>query len=76
MDYRTEILTAALEYRKKEFVEYQVNIDNYRLAIEKIGDDEELQEFKQKLEEMMKSSLLEQKKSKVILDVIAQQLGE
>ena len=76
MDYRTEILTAALEYRKKEFVEYQVNIDNYRLAIEKIGDDEELQEFKQKLEEMMKSSLLEHKKSKVILDVIAQQLGE
>ena len=72
--YQREILTSSLEGREKEIIEYQTNIDNYRLAIEHIGDDEELADFKLQLEELLRSSLLEQKKSKVILTVMKQQL--
>lgn len=72
--YQREILTTALEGRERELIEYQVNIDNYRLAIEHIGSDEELQPFREQLQGLLTSSLLEQKKSQVILTVIKQQL--
>jgi hypothetical protein len=72
--YQREILTTALEGRERELIEYQVNIDNYKLAIEHIGSDEELQPFREQLQELLASSLLEQKKSQIILDVIRQQL--
>lgn len=74
--YQLEILTSALEGRERELVEYQTNIDNYRLALLKIADDdEELQPFKSQLEELLRSSLLEQRKSQIIRDVIAEQLA-
>lgn len=76
MSYRLEILKAALEQREREVVEYQVNIDNYRLAIDHIGEDEDLQEFKGHIRNLLQSSIVEQKKAKVILDVIKQQLEE
>lgn len=72
-EYRKEILTAALEARVKEVTEYQVNIDNYRLAIERIGDDEELRQFKQQIQSLLASSLLEQRKAQIMLDVIRSQ---
>lgn len=72
-EYRKEILTAALEARVKEVTEYQVNIDNYRLAIERIGDDEELRQFKQQIQALLASSLLEQRKAQIMLDVIRSQ---
>ncbi len=72
-EYRKEILTAALDARIKEVTEYQVNIDNYRLAIEKIGDDEELRPFKQQIQALLTSSLLEQRKAQIMLDVIRSQ---
>lgn len=72
-EYRKEILTAALDARIKEVTEYQVNIDNYRLAIEKIGDDEELRPFKQQIQTLLTSSLLEQRKAQIMLDVIRSQ---
>ncbi len=73
-EYRNEILTSALDARIKEVTEYQVNIDNFRLAIERIGDDPELQEFKAQLEELLASSLFEQRKAQVMLDVIKSQV--
>ena len=73
-DYQKEILTSALDARIKEVTEYQVNIDNFTLAIERIGDDKELQEFKQQLQGLLASSLLEQRKAKLMLDVIKSQL--
>lgn len=73
--YHKEILLTALDGRVKEITEYQVNIDNFRLAIEKIGDDEELQEFKNHLSGLLSSSIIEQKKAKIMLSVIEQQLG-
>ena len=72
--YKNEILTASLEGRIREVTEYQVNIDNFRLAIEMVGDDEELAEFKHQLEGLLASSLLEQRKSQIMLAVIRQQL--
>ena len=73
--YQREILTTALEAREKELIEYQVNIDNYRLAIEHIGSDEELQSFREQLQNLLASSLLEQKKSRIIFEVIQGQLA-
>lgn len=73
-EYQKEILTSALDARIKEVTEYQVNIDNFRPAIERIGDDQELQPFKQQLQELLASSLLEQRKAQIMLDVIKGQL--
>jgi hypothetical protein len=72
--YRTEILTAALDGRIKEVTEYQVNIDNFTLAIARIGDDPELQPFKEQLSGLLASSILEQRKAQVMLEVIKSQL--
>jgi hypothetical protein len=74
--YQREILTGALEGREKELIEYQVNIDNYRLAIARISDDDtELLPFREQLQNLLSSSLLEQRKSTIIRDVIAEQLS-
>lgn len=73
--YHKEILTSALDARVKEITEYQVNIDNFGMAIEKIGDDPDLQEFKTHLSGLLASSILEQKKAKIMLSVIEHQLG-
>ena len=73
-DYHREILTSALEARIKDVTEYQVNITNFSLAIERIGDDPELQDFKVNLEGLLASSIIEQRKSQIMLDVIQSQL--
>ena len=72
--YHREILTSALEARIKDVTEYQVNITNFSLAIERIGDDPELQDFKTNLQGLLASSILEQRKSQIMLDVIQSQL--
>lgn len=77
-----EILTEALSARKDEILGYQINIDNYRLAIEKIDRehggtsplDIAMKEFRQQLDGLLQSSLIEQRKAKIIHDVIEQQL--
>ena len=73
-----EILKDALVAREQEIMGYQINIDNYTLAIEhiKISGDEDLAEFCQKLELLLASEKLEQKKAKVMLFVVQQKLGE
>jgi hypothetical protein len=73
-EYKQEILNTALETRKKEVTEYQINIDNFKLAIEKIGNDQELADFKKHLEHLLASSKLEQRKSRIMLEVIESQL--
>lgn len=75
-EYKKEILKSSLEARIKEVVEYQINIDNFTLAIEKIGDDIELVEFKNNLKNLLKSSILEQRKAKIMLEVIQDQVEE
>jgi len=73
---KLEILSEALKAREEEVLHYQINIDNYRLAIEKSKDDEELVEFVDRLRDLLASSLLEQKKAKIMLEVIKDQIEE
>lgn len=75
--YQREILTNALEQRRKEIIEYQVNIDNYNIAIASITPDDELmQPFKEHLQSLLSSTIIEQRKSQIIFNAISQQLAE
>jgi len=71
---KNEILTEALKARDEEILHYQINIDNYVLAIELAKQDSEMAEFKTRLEELLSSSRIEQKKAIIMRDVIRQQL--
>lgn len=73
-NYKKELLALAYEARVKEVTEYQVNIDNFTLAIAAIGNDPDLQDFKAQLENLLISSLAEQKKAKLMLDVVKSQM--
>lgn len=77
---REEILAMSLEAREQEVMHYQINIDNYMLALEEIGKlppDEraELATFANQLHDLFVSEKLEQKKAKIMLSVIKQQIG-
>ena len=77
---KKEILSQALTQRDDEILNYQVNIDNYTRAIEKINnehkDNEKLEPFLNNLYDLLDSSKLEQLKSIIIRDVIQDQLRE
>lgn len=73
---REETLKEALGAREEEVLMYQINIDNYERAIEKSKDDPELGEFVERLHELLVSSRLEQKKAKIMLEVIREQIEE
>jgi hypothetical protein len=63
-----------LESRTEEVLHYQINIDNYKTAIIKAQDDPELAGFVEQLKELLSSSILEQKKAKIMLEVIKEQI--
>ena len=71
--YQRELLESSLAAREREIIEYQVNIDNFRLAIKQVKDAD-LQEFKTQLQTLLASSLLEQKKAQIMQTVIQYQL--
>ena len=78
---REEILRINLDARVQEVMHYQINIDNYTLALENIASmnaDEraELSGFADQLRGLLASEKLEQKKAKVMLAVLQQQLGD
>ena len=77
---REEILSSALVAREQEVMGYQINIDNYTLALEEISKlppDEraELAAFTDQLRTLFASEKMEQKKAKIMLMVIQQQVG-
>jgi hypothetical protein len=80
MSEKREILESAAEHRRREVLHYQINIDNYRGAINEIdtvyGGDSEMQKFKEQLLELLSSSIVEQTKEKIMLSVIERQLAE
>lgn len=85
MTNRLETLKAALEARDDELENYQINIDNYTRAIAKIeaeykdGRDAfhvEMQKFADQMRELLRTSLIEQNKARIIRDVIAEQCLE
>jgi hypothetical protein len=76
---KTEILTQARTARAQEVLGYQINIDNYTLAIAHIdampdAEKAELAPFREQLSGLLQSEILEQKKAKVMLAVMHQQL--
>jgi hypothetical protein len=76
---KQEILTAALEARQQEVMHYQINIDNYTLALEEMSklpqpEQDALRSFSDNLSNLLKSEKTEQKKASIMLAVIQQQL--
>jgi hypothetical protein len=76
---KTEVLQEAKKHRQQSVEHYQINIDNYTLAIAEIetnhADDASLAAFKQQLESLLVSEIAEQKKEMIMLTVINKQLG-
>jgi len=77
---KLQILQESLEPRNDEIQNYQINIDNYTRAIDKINtqyvDNPNLIEFRDKLAVEVKNHKTEQLKSIIIRDVIADQINE
>lgn len=77
---KLETLQSALEARHDEILGYQINIDNYARAIDKINaehtDNPAMIEFRDRLADMLESHKTEQLKAIIIRDVIADQLTE
>lgn len=77
---KLETLQSALEARNDEILGYQINIDNYERAIDKINsehaDNPAMTEFRDRLSDMLISNKTEQLKAIIIRDVIADQLAE
>ena len=76
---RSQIISASLEARLKEVMHYQINIDNYSIALEMIegmepDEQAELADFVEQLKGLLASSILEQKKAKIMLAVIERQV--
>jgi hypothetical protein len=76
---REEILASALEAREQEIMHYQINIDNYTLALEEISQlsvDEraELSAFAEQLRTLLTSEKLEQKKAQIMYSVVKKQV--
>ena len=76
---REEILTSALEAREQEIMHYQINIDNYTLALDEISQlsvDEraELSAFAEQLRTLLTSEKLEQKKAQIMYSVVKKQV--
>jgi hypothetical protein len=80
MTNKLEILSAAVEQRRQEVMHYQINIDNYRAAIaeldENYSDRAEMAPFREQLRELLRTSLIEQTKEKILLTVIERQVQE
>ena len=77
---REEILSSAAAARVQEIMHYQINIDNYTLALEEIhqlssDDQAELSEFVNQLSGLLASEQLEQKKAKIMLTVLQKQVN-
>jgi len=75
---RKEILKLSLDARVEEIMHYQINIDNYTLALQKIGtlpekERIELFSFSEQLSALLSSEKIEQKKSQIMLEVLQQQ---
>jgi len=73
-EFKKQVLTSSLQARVKEVDEYQINIDNFRLAIERIGEDKYLRPFKEQLTSLLEGHLYEQRKAQIMLEVIQSQL--
>lgn len=77
---REEILQMSLDARVQEVMHYQINIDNYSIALQEIdklpvSEQVELKDFSEQLRNLLASEILEQKKAKIMLSVLKAQVG-
>jgi hypothetical protein len=79
MKEKTEMLRAAVEHRRREVMHYQINIDNYRAAIAEIdanyNGNADIVPFREQLCDLLRTSLIEQTKERIMLTVIERQLA-
>lgn len=76
---REEILQMSLDARVQEVMHYQINIDNYTIALNDIAklsaeEQAELSEFSGQLRNLLVAEKLEQKKAKIMLEVVRKQV--
>lgn len=76
MTDKNEVIKLNHAARIDEVLQYQINIDNYRLALIEVEkrNDPDLEDFRVQLENLLSSSIREQKKAQIMLDVLAKQL--
>lgn len=77
-EFTIETLRSALDYRQKEVWQHQINIDNFRLAIDKIERDHcgkaHMELYADRMRDLLGEALREQEKEMVMLEVIRAQL--
>jgi hypothetical protein len=75
---RKTMLAEAATHREREVMHHQINIDNYRIAMDEIAknhaDDADLAAFANQLADLLASSIREQAKERIMLTAIRQQL--
>lgn len=75
---RKEILMQSAEARARDVLLHQINIDNCRGALAEISehhsDTPEMAAFRDQLQALLESSLVEQTKEQIMLTVIQRQL--
>lgn len=76
MKTREEILKEAKVAREAACLNYQINIDNFKLAIAEVDkdNDQRLKPFKDNLKNLLEGHELELKKELIMLRVISRQL--
>lgn len=81
MKNKQQRLIEALAYRISEVEDYQINIDNYTLAIAKIDaqyptDPDLSGPFKSELQQRLQDEIKQQRRAIVIRDVISDQVDD
>lgn len=71
--YRKEVLLTNLDARRREVIDYAINIENFQLALKEIESDSSMTEFKQRLEQLLAEHIREHKKASVMLKVLEAQ---
>ena len=76
---REEILKSSLDARIQEVMHYQINIDNYTIALEEIdnlppNERAELSAFAEQLRTLLTGEKLEQKKARIMLSALKRQV--
>jgi hypothetical protein len=77
---KEEMLKNALEARENEVLVYQINIDNYTMALEEIDglsveEKADLASFADQLRSLLESERFEQKKAIIMLNVLRKQVS-
>lgn len=70
-----EILEHNIAARQQEVAEYEFNNVNFRMAIESIGEDKTMADFKSHLKQLLAESTHEQLKAQIMLDVVSSRLN-